>query len=120
MVPDEHAVVLLSDRIHPQRQRPVGTVRLIRDVTVGAVRAPAPTVERALDAVVDHLSAVADVRAEVFAVRFQNMQLTGLATVGDQIFAEVLQGPHLADGKFGGPPDHEPPGDLPGEGNFHA
>jgi len=76
--------------------------------------------ERALNAVVDHCATVADVRAEVFAVRFQNMQFTRIVAVGDQIFAEVPQRPDLPDGEFGGPPDHEPAGDLPGERNPHA
>jgi hypothetical protein len=65
------------------------------DVSVGAVGTPAPAVERALDAVTDHRAAVTDLRAEVLAVG-------------------------LADRKLGGPPDHEPPGDLTGERDFHA
>jgi len=77
-------------------------------------------VERALDAVADHRAALADVGAEVFAVCFQNMQVTGLVAIGDQVFAEVVQRPDLADGEFGRPPDHEPAGDLPGERDLHA
>ena len=76
--------------------------------------------ERALDTIADYRAAVADVRAEVFAVRFQHMQLTGLIAVGGQIFAEILQRPDLPGREFGGPPDHEPAGDLPGERNPHA
>ena len=76
--------------------------------------------ERALDAVADHLAAVADVGAEVFAVRFQDVQLAGLVAVGDQILAEVLQRPDLADGEFRRPADHEPAGDFPGERDLHA
>jgi hypothetical protein len=58
-------------------------------------------VEGALDTVADHLAAVADVGAEVFAVRFENMQLTGLIAIGDQILAEVPKGPDLAYRKLG-------------------
>ena len=57
--------------------------------------------EGALDAVADHGAAVADVGAEMLAVRFQNMQLTGLVAVSDQILAEVAQRPDLADRKLG-------------------
>jgi hypothetical protein len=76
--------------------------------------------EWALDAVADPLAAVADVGPEVFAVRFQDVQLALLVAVGHQILAEILQRPHLANGEFGRPPDHEPPGYLPGERHFHA
>src|SRR5271163_32776 len=120
LMPDEHAVVLLADGIDPQSQRTVGSLWLIRDVPIGPVRAPAPAVEGALDAVADDLAAVADVRTEVLAVCFQNVQLTGLVAIGDEVLAEVVQRPYLADGKFGGPPDHEPAGDFPGERNFHG
>ena len=96
-MPDEHAVVLLPDRKHPQPQRAVGPVRLIGDVSIGAVGSPAPSVERALDTVADDGAAVADVRAEVFAVRFQHMQLAVLVAVGHQILAEVVQRSDLAD-----------------------
>jgi hypothetical protein len=42
-------------------------------------------VERALHAVADHRAAVTDVSAEVFAMRLQHMQLTGLVAIGHQI-----------------------------------
>jgi hypothetical protein len=58
-------------------------------------------VERALDAVADHLAAVADVGAEVFAVRLEDVQLALLIAVRHQILAEVVQWPHLADREFG-------------------
>jgi len=54
-------------------------------------------------------------RAEVLAVRFENVQLTRLVAVGDQVLAEVPKRPDLAGRKLGRPPHHEPPGDLPGE-----
>ena len=73
------------------RRAAIRLVGLVRDVAVGAVRAPAPAVEGAFDAVVDDLAAVADVRAEVLAVRLQQMQVAGLVAVGDQVLAEILQ-----------------------------
>ena len=76
--------------------------------------------EGALDTVADDLAAVADVRAEVLAVRFEHVQLAGLVAIGDEILAEVVQRPDLADREFGRPPDHEPAGDFPGERDFHA
>ena len=76
--------------------------------------------ERALDAVADHFAAVADVSAEVFAVRFQDVQFTALIPISHQILAEVVERPRLANREFGRPADHEPPGYLPGEGHFHA
>jgi hypothetical protein len=48
-------------------------------------------VKGAFDAIADHLAAVADVGAEVFAVRLEHMQLTGLPAVGHQILAEIVQ-----------------------------
>ncbi len=120
VMPDEHAVVLLQHREHPQGEPAVGPVGLIGDVSVGAVRAPAPAMERALDTIAHHRAAVPDVRAEVLAVRLEHVQLTGLVAVGGQILAEILQRPDVPGREFGGPPDHEPPGDLPGERNPHA
>ncbi|ORW71534.1 hypothetical protein AWC22_01450 [Mycobacterium riyadhense] len=76
--------------------------------------------KRAPHAIADHFAAMADVRAKVFAVRFQDVQLTGLVPVGDQVLAEVVQRPHLTDGKLGRPTDHEPASDLPGEWDFHV
>src|SRR6185437_7622860 len=111
LMPDEDAVVLLPDWIHPQPQNLVGPLRLVGDVPIGAVRCPAPAVERTLDAIADDRAAMADVRTEVFAVRFHDMKFTVLVAVGDQIFAEVVQRPDFADRKFGRPADHEPPGD---------
>jgi hypothetical protein len=58
-------------------------------------------VEGALNAVADHLAAVADVGTQVLAVRFQNMQLTRLVTVSDQVLTEVAEGPDLADRELG-------------------
>jgi hypothetical protein len=77
-------------------------------------------VERAFDAVADHLAAMADVRAEVPAMARQEVQLAHLVAVGDQVLAEVSKGAHLAGGKLGRPADHEPAGDLPGERDLHA
>jgi hypothetical protein len=77
-------------------------------------------VKRAFDAVADDLAAVSDVSAEMAAVTRQHVEFARLVAVGDQVFAEVPQRPHLADGKLGRPADHEPAGDLPGEGHFHA
>lgn len=76
--------------------------------------------ERALDTIAHHHAAVPDMRPEVFAVRLKHVQLTGLVAVGGQILAEVVQRPDLPGREFGGPTDHEPPRDLPGEGNPHA
>ena len=119
LMPDEDAVVLLPNRIHPQPQHLVGPVRLVGDVSIGAVGSPAPAVKRALDAVADHGAAVADMCAEVFAVRFHHMQHALLVAVGNQILAEVVQRPDLADREFRRPADHEPTGDFPGERYFH-
>jgi hypothetical protein len=58
-------------------------------------------VKRALHAIAHHFAAMPDVRAQVFAVRFEHMQLAGLVAIGDQVLAEVPQCPHLADGKLG-------------------
>src|SRR6202012_6254852 len=69
LMPDEHAVVLLPDWVHPQPQYLIGPVRLVGDVPISAVGSPAPSMERALNAVADHSAAVADVGAEVLAVR---------------------------------------------------
>jgi hypothetical protein len=63
---------------------------------------------------------VADVGAEVFAVRLQDVQFTVLIPIGHQILAEIMERPHLANREFGRPPDHEPPGYLPGERHFHV
>src|SRR4051812_44801650 len=76
--------------------------------------------ERTLDAVADHGAAVSDVRAEVLAVTFQHVQLTGGVPIDHKVLAEVAQRPDIADGVFGRPADHEPAGDLPGERDFHA
>ena len=73
-----------------------------------------------LDTVTDNSAAVADVSAEVFAVRLQDVQLAALVAVGDEIVAEIVQRPDLADREFGRPTDHEPTGDFPGERNFHT
>ena len=50
-----------------------GPVRLVRDVPVGPVGSPPPSVERALDTVADNLPAVSDVGAEVSAVGRQHV-----------------------------------------------
>jgi len=118
VMPDEHAVVLLEHWEHPQGKCAVGPVRLVRDVSVGAVRAPAPAVERALDAVTDDLAAVADVRAEVFAVRFEYMQLTALVALGHQLLAEVLKRSDFADRKLGGHPTMNHPVTFQVNGTF--
>src|ERR1700758_227216 len=97
---------------HPQPQRAVGSLWLVGNVSIGPVRAPPPPVERALDAVADHFAAVADVSAEVFAVRFQDVQFTALILISHQILAEVVERPRLANREFGRPPDHEPSAHL--------
>ena len=51
-------------------------------------------------------------------MRFQNVQLTGLFAVGDQILAEIAEGPRLADGKFGGPPTMNHPVTFQVNGTF--
>ena len=76
--------------------------------------------ERALDAVADHLAPVADVRTQVAAMARQDVQLARLVAVGDQILAEVPQRPRLGSGELGRPADHEPAGDLPGERDLQA
>ncbi len=48
--------------------------------------------ERAFDAVADHLAAVSDVGAEVAAVSRQDVQFTRFVAVGDQVVAEVPSG----------------------------
>ena len=50
----------------------------------------------------------------------QDVQFARLVAIGDQVFAEVPQRPHLAGGELGRPADHEPAGDFPGERDFHA
>jgi hypothetical protein len=77
-------------------------------------------VEGALHAVADNGAAVADVGAEVFAVRVQDVQLTVLVAVSRQILAEIVQRADLTDGKFRRPADHEPTGDFPGERDQHG
>ena len=67
----------------------------------------------------DDLAAVADVRAEVFAVRLQDVQCARLVAVGGEVFPEVLERLHIADLELRRPPDHEPSRDFPGERNFH-
>ena len=119
VIPREHAVVLLLDRVHPERQTAIGAIRLIRDVPVGAVRAPPPPVEWALHAIADHRAAVPEVRTQVLAVRLHQVQFTGLVAVRDEVVTEVVQRAHLASGELGRPADHEPAGDLPGEWNLH-
>jgi hypothetical protein len=57
-------------------------------------------VERTLDAVADDGAAVSDVGAEVLAVGLHDMKLTLFITVGDQILAEIVQWPGLADGEL--------------------
>ena len=109
-----------GNRQHPQPYRAVRTLGLIGNVSIGAVGTPAPPVERALHAVADHRAAVADVSAEVFAMRLQHMQLTGLVAIGHQILAEIVQRADPANGKLGRPSDHEPSGDFPGERDFHV
>src|SRR5271165_6924640 len=120
LMPHEYAVALLAYGVHPKSQCAVGPVRLIGDVAVGAVGSPAPPVKRALDAVADHLATVADVGAEVLAVRFQDVRFTGIVTIGDEVLTEVPQRPHLAGTELRRPADHEPAGDLPGERHLHA
>ena len=119
-MPDEHAVVLLPDGKHPQPQRAVGSVRLVGNVSIDSVRAPAPPVERALHAVADHLATVADVSTEVFTVRLQHVQFTVLIPVRHQIVAEIVQRTDLGDRKLRRPTDHEPPSDFPGERDQHG
>jgi hypothetical protein len=75
-------------------------------------------VKRALHIVADHLAAMPDVRPQVLAVRFQYVQFTGLVAVGDQVLTEVSERADLTDRKLRS--DHEPPGDLPGEWDFHG
>src|SRR3984957_11665832 len=120
LMPDEHAVVLLPDWVHPQPQYFVVARRLVGDIPISAVGSPAPSVERALNTVADHGAAVADVGAEMFAVRFHDVEFTLLVSVSDQILAKVMQRPDFADREFRRPADHEPTGDFPGEGNFHT
>ena len=62
---------------------------------------------------------LADVCAEVFAVRFHHVQHPLIVAVGDQILAEVMQRPDFADREFRRPADHEPTSDFPGERYFH-
>ena len=76
--------------------------------------------KRALNAVADHGPAVADVGAEVFAVRFHDVEFTLLVSVSDQILAEIMQRPDFADREFRRPADHEPTGDFPGERDQHG
>lgn len=49
--------------------------------------------KRAFDTVTDHAAAMSEVGAEVFAMRFQHMQLPRLVAVGDQVLAKVPQRP---------------------------
>src|SRR5690606_22428527 len=67
LVPHEYAVVLFVHGIHPQPQPPIDP-GLPRDVLVAPVRAPAPSVERALHAIADHCAAMTEVGAEVAAM----------------------------------------------------
>ncbi len=76
--------------------------------------------ERALDAVADHGAAMTDMGAEVLAVGLHHMKLAQPVAVGHQVLAEVVQRPGLTDREFGRPANHEPAGDFPGEGDFHA
>ena len=90
VVPEVHRAVLLVDRPDPQPLRAVGRV-LVRDRHVDAVGAPLPPVVRAGHAVAGDLAAVADVGAEVRAVRLEHVQLAAVAPVGDEVLAEVAQ-----------------------------
>ena len=74
VVPHEDAAVLLLHGIGTQLEATVGSVGLVRDIGVVAVRTPAPAVERTFDAVADHGAAVTDVGTEVLAVRLQQVQ----------------------------------------------
>src|SRR5690606_41215604 len=77
-------------------------------------------VERAFDAIADHLAAVPDMGTEVAAVAGENMQFAGLVAIGHEVFAEIAQRTRLAERELRRPADHEPAGDFPGEGDLHV
>ena len=111
--------MLLAHRPNPEGLGPVGAI-LVRDLPIGAVRSPHPSMKRALNTVPTHPSAMADMRAEVGAVGVENMERSVGVPIGDEILTEVAKGTHLFDPELDRPSDHEPAGWLPGERNLHV
>src|SRR5690606_26388787 len=73
----------------------------------------------ALHALPGHPAAVADVRAEVGAVRVEDVQVAAVTPVGRQLLAEVAEGHGAAGREVARPADLEPPGRPPRERNLH-
>lgn len=71
VVPDPDRVVAFHHRIGRHPPAAVGPL-LVRDAHVAAFGVPLPTVEGALDDLVDDVAAVAEMGAEVFAVRLHD------------------------------------------------
>ena len=96
VVPDVDRLVAFDDRERADAAAPVRPV-LIRDADVAAVVIPLPSVERTLQDLPHHMSAVAEVGAEVLAVGVHDGQLSRLRTPRDQVATEVLHPVHVAD-----------------------
>src|SRR5690606_3905826 len=107
-VPHEDEAVLLLHAVVPHAgllRDPLG----VGDLDALAVVAlEAPRVERAADGLAHHLAAVAEVRAEVRAIRVEHVGLAALAAEEDHVTAEILDGLDLVRPELLGDLDDEP------------
>jgi len=118
VVPHEDALVLLQHRPGLEALGDVGAI-LVGDVFVLAIRAPAPAVIGAFDAVTVDGAVVSQVGAQVQAVAVEDVELAFLGAVRDEVLAEVVQRLDRARRDLRAPADHEPPHRTPGERDLH-
>src|SRR5439155_1672638 len=88
VVPGEDEPVAGGDRVAADLRLAVETFA-VRNVGARAVAAVAPAVERTLDAAVDDLAAYAEMRAEVRAVRIEQVVVGVLIAPQHEIAPEV-------------------------------
>ena len=111
VVPDVHRLVALDRGIGADAATPVRAI-LIRDADVAAFLTPLPPVERTLQDLALHMSAVPEVGTKVLAVGIHHGELTRLCAPGDHLGVEILHPAHVAGLDLVGPRDLEPSGRL--------
>jgi hypothetical protein len=98
-MPQEDTTVLLPDGPDPEALRAIRAV-FVRDVTVRPVGSPTPPVVGTLHTVAFHLSAVTQVRPEVWAVRVEDVEYASFVAVRDELFPEITECPYLPLGEL--------------------